>query len=245
MSRITLALVAILLAALLILPPVIAEQAQPRSEQAQPRWTDAAEQTYSADERERIGGRHLQAGDDPAQAIHWFRSAAEAGSATALAYMGWFHEQGEGVEQDGDKAVHWYALAVEAGAEQYSLHLAWMFLQGEVVEHDRERADHWFEYGIEQGSSESMLAYGSVLYADMLAGDDDPAKGRRTQALLLAALEDGQMFAPRFLARMYFDGVGVEQDPELGLAAVRLGAGMGDPLMQTLLTQILADSAAD
>lgn len=48
---------------------------------------------------------------DPAEAVKWFRLAAEqglAGSQTTLAMM---YEQGNGVEQDAEEAKKWYAKA--------------------------------------------------------------------------------------------------------------------------------------
>lgn len=208
-----------------------------------PRWDDQAEQRFDADQRERIGRSYVEDVQDHAEAVRWYRSAAESGSPTALAYMGWFHEHGLGVRQDGEKAVAWYERAVEAGAERYILHLAWLHMDGKLVPRDRQQADHWFRQGIEQDMSEAQLAYGSVLYADLLGSgvEDRAATGAQAERLLLSALEDGQFAATRFLARMYLDGTGVEQDIERGLNTVRLGAEAGDAAMQGLLAHILAE----
>ncbi|MEX0731458.1 MAG: tetratricopeptide repeat protein [Aquisalimonadaceae bacterium] len=211
------------------------------AESVPPRWSDGAEGRYSIDERERIGRQHLAGEPNYAEAVRWYRSAAEGGSRTALAYMGWFYEEGRGVARDGERAVRWYRRAVEAGEVRYSLHLAWIHMQGELVEQNRAEADRWFRYGIARDMSEARLAYGSVLYADLLGGHGDEETGREAERLLLKALEDGQMYATRFLSRMYLDGTGVERDVERGLNAVRLGADTGDVAMQILLAQILAE----
>ena len=83
---------------------------------------------------------------------------------------------------------------------------------------------------------EAKLALGSVHYADILGGRTE--LGPEAESLLLEALEEGMMYATRFLARMYLDGLGVEQDTERGLSAVRLGAGAGDSQLQVLLSQL-------
>ncbi len=208
-----------------------------------PRWDEAAEQRFDADQRERIGRAYAEEVQDHAEAIRWFRSVADDESPTALAYMGWFREHGLGTSQDGNKAVVWYERAVAAGAEPYILHLAWMHLEGRLVARDRETAERWFHEGIERGMPQAKLAYGSVLYADLLGSgvEDRTAVGTRAERLLLSALEDGEFAATRFLARMYLDGTGVEQDIDRGLNTVRLGAEAGDAAMQALLANILAE----
>lgn len=210
---------------------------------ALPRWDETAEDRYTAHEREAIGRQYVEEMRDHAEAVRWYRSAARDASPTALAYMGWFYEHGLGVARDGEKAVTWYTRAVEAGAERYILHLAWLHMDGQLVERDRQQAERWFRKGIDRGMPQARLAYGSVLYADLLgdAVEDRAATGAEAESLLLSALEDGQMTATRFLARMYLDGTGVEQDVERGLNTVRLGAEAGDAAMQALLAQILAE----
>lgn len=228
--------VTILLALLLLSASVFADESLPR-------WDDHAVERFDADQRERIGRAYVEDGQDHREAVRWYRAAADSGSPTALAYMGWFHEHGLGVPQDGDKAIVWYRRAVEAGAEQYILHLAWLHMDGKLVQRDRGQAERWFREGIERGMPEARLAYASVLYADLLGSgvEDRAATGARAERLLLAALEEGEFAATRFLARMYLDGTGVDQDIERGLNTVRLGAEVGDEAMQALLANILAE----
>lgn len=203
-----------------------------------PQWTDAADETYATDERARIGVDHLEANGDYEAAYPWFLSAAEDGSPLASANLGWFYEEGLGVEQDGDRAVHWYGRAAETGAVRYSLHVAWIYLEGRLVGRDRAQAEQWFRFGIERDLPQAKLALGSVYYADILGGRE--GLGPEAEALLLDALEDGMVYATRFLGRMYLDGIGVERDVARGLSAVRLGAETRDPDMQSLLALLLA-----
>lgn len=228
--------VTILLALLLLSASVFADESLPR-------WDDHAVERFDADQQERIGRAYVEDEQDHREAVRWYRAAADSGSPTALAYMGWFHEHGLGVPQDGDKAIVWYRRAVEAGAEQYILHLAWLHMDGKLVQRDRGQAERWFREGIERGMPEARLAYASVLYADLLGSgvEDRAATGIRAERLLLAALEEGEFAATRFLARMYLDGTGVDQDIERGLNTVRLGAEVGDEAMQALLANILAE----
>ena len=52
---------------------------------------------------------------DYAQAVQWYRKAAEQGYAGAQVNLGLMYEQGQGVRQDYAQAVQWYRRAVEQG----------------------------------------------------------------------------------------------------------------------------------
>ena len=52
---------------------------------------------------------------DYAQAVHWFRKAAEQGHAEAQDRLGFCYAEGHGVPQDYAQAVHWYRKAVAQG----------------------------------------------------------------------------------------------------------------------------------
>lgn len=205
-----------------------------------PSWSEVDGGAMDAGEQERIAHAHLdEVPPDYAEARRWFRAAADQGSDRAMAYLGWFYEEGRGVSTDGERAAKWYARAVDAGARQYTLHLGWMYLQGELLERDRVTAEAWFRRGIDTGIPEARLALGSIYFADAQSSGDR-ADGREAESLLLSALEAGALQATRFLGRMYVEGIGVEPDPERGVAAVRLGAAAGDGELQLYLARLLA-----
>jgi TPR repeat protein len=52
---------------------------------------------------------------DEAEAVGWYRKAAEQGDAGAQYNLGLCHEIGRGVAQDEAEAVSWYAKAAEQG----------------------------------------------------------------------------------------------------------------------------------
>ena len=52
---------------------------------------------------------------DYAQAVFWYRKAAEQGYAMAQNNMGIMYDNGRGVDQDYDQAVNWYRKAAEQG----------------------------------------------------------------------------------------------------------------------------------
>ena len=60
---------------------------------------------------------------DYAEAVKWYRLAADQGDAYAQYNLGVMYDNGEGVPQDYKEAVKWYRLAAEQGhaKAQYNL----------------------------------------------------------------------------------------------------------------------------
>jgi len=52
---------------------------------------------------------------DDAQAVSWFRKAADQGNADAQYNLGELYAQGRGVAHDEAEAIAWYRKAVEKG----------------------------------------------------------------------------------------------------------------------------------
>lgn len=55
---------------------------------------------------------------DEAEAVRWFRKAAEQGTAGAQHNLGFMYENGYGVKKDKVEAVRWYLLAADQGGEE-------------------------------------------------------------------------------------------------------------------------------
>jgi TPR repeat protein len=54
---------------------------------------------------------------DNAQAMIWYRKAADAGVALAMNNLGFMYQNGRGVAKDDAQAVIWYRKAAEMGNE--------------------------------------------------------------------------------------------------------------------------------
>jgi TPR repeat protein len=53
---------------------------------------------------------------DDAQAVNWFRKAADAGWARGMSHLGYMYEQGRGgLPKDLDQAANWYRKAAQLG----------------------------------------------------------------------------------------------------------------------------------
>lgn len=161
-----------------------------------------------------------------------FREAADAGSPTAMAHLGWMYEEGHGVTASGDEAAFWYGRAARAGAHDYAMKLGWMYLGGQHVKQDRASAEAWFEFGVDAGHIPTQVAWASVLISDALGGRN-PERVYEARALLDAALIEGYSLASFFLARLYMEGIGGHPvDAQQAAKYTRMGADDGNAQMQ-------------
>jgi TPR repeat protein len=52
---------------------------------------------------------------DYAEAMRWFRGAAEQGNADAIVHIGVLYQNGRGVARDSAEALRWYRKAADQG----------------------------------------------------------------------------------------------------------------------------------
>ena len=52
---------------------------------------------------------------DDAEAVRWYRLAADQGDATAKSNLGFMYTNGRGVLKDDAEAMRWYRLAADSG----------------------------------------------------------------------------------------------------------------------------------
>ncbi|QIT54646.1 sel1 repeat family protein [Aquisalimonas sp. 2447] len=205
---------------------------------AAPQWSESAVADRSATERLAIALEHSAEGAYT-EAHEWLEAAADAGSSEAKIHLGYFHQHGRGVEQDGERALEWLERGVEAGETGFALRLAWDYLEGELVDPHRERAEHWFQHAIEHGYHEAHLGLGSILLTDVVGGDERRADEAR--AHFEAALDEGLVLASYYLARMYREGLGVDRDPERAMHYLEIGAESGDPQISSVMADWLEE----
>ncbi|WP_041718347.1 tetratricopeptide repeat protein [Alkalilimnicola ehrlichii MLHE-1] len=204
-----------------------------------PPWEESAADDHSAEGQREIALAHADQ-EDYAEALAWLESAASAGSARAKVHLGYFHQEGLGVEADGQQALHWYQRAVEAGRTEHATRVAWAYLEGAWVTPDREAAEHWFQVAIDAGHHEAHLGIGSVLLSDVVGGGSAEL-AERAQGHFKAALEEGLDMGSYYLARMYREGLGIEPDPERALPYLYEGARSPDTQINAPMQAWLAE----
>ena len=86
-----------------------------------------------------------------AEAVKWFRKAADQGFAPAQYNLGTSYYYGDGVEQDLPMAAKWYRKAADQGFAESQFILGLCYYEGKGVEQNKAEAVKWFRKAAEQG----------------------------------------------------------------------------------------------
>ena len=89
---------------------------------------------------------------DYAQAVKWYRLAAEQGHELAQFALGSMYFNGKGVVQDYAQAVNWYRLAAEQGQASAQFNLGVMYFNGKGVVQDNVYAHMWWNIAASSGN---------------------------------------------------------------------------------------------
>ena len=96
-----------------------------------------------------------------ANALAWYRKAADQGYAEAQVILGWHYHTGEGVPQDDDEeAVRWYRLAAGQGHAQAQYNLGVAYRDGDGVPQDDVESIRWFRLSADQGHAPAQFMCG-------------------------------------------------------------------------------------
>ena len=91
---------------------------------------------------------------DFAEAVKWYRKAAEQGHAPAQYELGKCYEKGEGVEQDYTEAFKWFYKAAEQGYIPALNYLGFCYAEGKGVTQDDTESEKWYRRATEQLTKE-------------------------------------------------------------------------------------------
>ena len=110
--------------------------------------------------------------EDDAEAVRWFRMAAEQGHAGAQFNLGLMYAEGRGVPEDHAAAADWYRMAAEQGHAGAQTNLGVMYAEGQGVAKDDVEATRWFRkaarqvqagLGLELGFRDVPAAYAEAV----------------------------------------------------------------------------------
>jgi hypothetical protein len=92
--------------------------------------------------------------------MHWYRNAADQGSAAAEWMIGGLYFHGWGVIRDFTEAATWFRRAAEAGDPVAQWDLGMMYYQGYGVSKDFATARAWLQKAADRGyaPAKDMLA---------------------------------------------------------------------------------------
>ncbi len=109
---------------------------------------------------------------DDAEAVRWYRLAADQGLADAQFSLGVMYAIGDGVPKDDAEAARWYRLAADQGYVSAQGNLGFMYDTGEGVPQDHVQAHMWFNLAASRSTGE--LRDNSVKNRDRAAEELTP-----------------------------------------------------------------------
>ena len=167
---------------------------------------------------------------DGEQAAEWYGRAARAGAQDFAVKLGWMYLGGDGVDRDRDQAEFWFRHAIEAGHAPARIAWASVLIADAQGGRDPERvfdAQELLEQALEEGL---MLAayFLARLYIEGIGAQpvDDALAAHYTRM----GADDGHGQMQGWLAFMYVNGQGVDQDLVTAAKWANLAAANGDSL---------------
>ena len=168
---------------------------------------------------------------DYAQALSWYRKAAEQGNAGGQTGLGRMYVYGQGIPQDYAQALSWYRKAAEQGYATGQANLGLMYVNGWGVPPDYAQALSWFRKAAEQGNAGGQVGLGAMY----TSGQSVPQDYAQALSWYRKAAEQGNASGQTGLGRMYVSGWGVPQDYAQALSWYRKAAEQGYATAQASL----------
>jgi len=121
---------------------------------------------------------------DNAEALRWYRQAADKGDANAQYALGFMYGNGEGVPQDYGEAVSWFRKAADQGNVEAQYSLGSVYRDGDGVSRDYAEAVRWYRKAADQGDKTARHA----LFSMYCTGRGTPLVRSTSIAVILLAL---------------------------------------------------------
>jgi TPR repeat protein len=186
-----------------------------------------ADPTPEANSAFEAGVAAYKAGDVTSAVADWDK-AAEGGHAIAAFLLGQLYENGQGVSKSAGSAFRYYKQAAALGQIDAMIKVGIVYRDGDKeigVKRNYEKAIELFEKGAIAGSAEAQFRL-----SDMYRRGLGVPVGR-SESLRWLILSGGKHYVPALLelARIHFDGEGVNQDRVAGWGFLILANRFADP----------------
>ncbi|WP_271079270.1 tetratricopeptide repeat protein [Aurantiacibacter sp. MUD61] len=176
-----------------------------------------------------------------AEAFEMISEGAEDGDPGSIEYLGWFYDNGRGVEQNTQRAVRLYRRAAELGQPHAQWRLGVMMDTGECECGSPEEAFALFEEAAAQGWSNAIISLG-VMHS---TGRGTPVDYAAAREQFEAGARAGNVHGLNEIGVMYVNGEGVEVDLEEAVAWLLLAMVNGSERAEFLLNTNLANVDVD
>jgi len=122
---------------------------------------------------------------DYAEAIKWYRLAADQGNANGQNNLGVMYEDGKGIPKDYAEAAKWYRLAAEQGNANGQYNFGNMYAFGQGVLQDNVMAHMWYNIASANGHDKAGE------WRDETAGLMTPEDISKAQAMARECINSG------------------------------------------------------
>jgi len=184
-----------------------------------------------------LNGDHALRARDYAQALQWYRQAADQGLGVGQFDLGRLYQDGLGVPVDYAAAMKWYRLAALQGNAAAQVAIGHLYEEGHGAPVDYAEAMRWFRLAVRIGFPAAQNSIGH-LYEEGLGVSADHAEAMRWFRL---AADQGWPAAQNNIGRLYRNGLGVTADYGEALRWYRLAADQGYAAAQYNLGALYAD----
>ena len=161
---------------------------------------------------------------DYAQAVKYYRLAADQGFAMAQYNLGVCYKRGEGVPQDDGMAVKYYRLAADQGYAPAQSNLGVCYKRGEGVPQDYAQAVKYYRLAADQGLAGAQFNLGLCYYL----GQGVPQDYEMAVKYYRLAADQGLAEAQFNLGVCYEKGQGVAKNLNEAIRLYRMVAATGD-----------------
>ncbi len=145
---------------------------------------------------------------DFAQAMTWYRKAADQGYAAAQFVIGVLYDFGQGVKQDYVQAMTWYRKAADQGDAEAQYNVGWLYHFGQGVKQDYAQAITWYRKAADQGDAEAQYNVGWLYHFGQGVKQDYA----QAMTWYRKAADQGYAEAQYNIGWLYNFGHGVNQD---------------------------------
>eukprot|EP01049_Picozoa_sp_SAG25_P009007 SAG25_NODE_857_length_5044_cov_2.869970_3_plen_674_part_00 len=168
---------------------------------------------------------------DDAEAVKWFRKAAEQGNSRAQNSLGNCYWRGIGIEKHKVQAVKWYCKAAEQGNSTAQYSLGNCYRTGLGIEKDAEEAMKWYRKAAEKGHSTAQNSLG-YCYWYGIGMEQDKVEAVKWYH---KAAEQGNNRAQNSLGSCYRNGIGAAKNYVEAVKWYRKAAEQGNSAAQNNL----------
>jgi uncharacterized protein len=174
---------------------------------------------------------------DDAEALKWFRKAAEQNEPKGQYALGYCYRIGQGLPQNASEAVVWYRKATAQGYAPAQCDLGVCYAHGEGVAKEEGEAVAWFRMAANQNEPNAQCHLGYA-YATGAGVEKDEAEAARW---FRKAADQNLPKAQYNLAQCYLFGQGVAKDPVEAYKWALLGADQGIENAKKILAELSRD----